>query len=77
MLFNFKYLMIEQFGESLEVAFEKAYGRHNDDYERFIPWLARCTLENISNSDMLYHDVEHTMLVATVGQQILIGKHLM
>ncbi|MBT3601994.1 MAG: metal-dependent phosphohydrolase [Candidatus Latescibacteria bacterium] len=76
MLFNYKYLMIEQFGECLEEAYEKAYGRHNDEYERFIPWVSRCTLENISNSDMLYHDVEHTMLVATVGQQILIGKHL-
>lgn len=76
MLFNFKHLMIERFGECLEVEYEKAYGRHNDDYERFIPWLSRCTLENISNSDMLYHDVEHTMLVTTVGQQIIIGKHL-
>jgi hypothetical protein len=38
--------------------------------------LGRFALENISNSDMLYHDVEHTMLVTSVGQQILVGKHL-
>lgn len=68
--------MIEQFGDRLEVEYEKAYGRHNNKYESFIAWLCRCTLENIHNSDMLYHNVEHTMLVVTVGQQILIGKHL-
>jgi hypothetical protein len=41
-----------------------------------VNWIGRLALENISNSDMLYHDVEHTMLVTTVGQQILVGKHL-
>jgi hypothetical protein len=33
-------------------------------------------LENIANCDALYHNVEHTMLVALVGQEILRGKHI-
>jgi hypothetical protein len=33
-------------------------------------------LENIYNSDMLYHNADHTMQVTLVGQEILIGKHL-
>lgn len=76
MLFNFKYLMIERFAERLESEYRKAYGNLENEYADFISWLGRFALENISNSDMLYHDVEHTMLVTTVGQQILVGKHL-
>jgi hypothetical protein len=33
-------------------------------------------LENIANSDALYHDVEHTLMVTLVGQEILRGKHI-
>ena len=76
MLFNFKYLAIKRFGESLESDYKDAYGELEPDYSGFINWVGRFALENIANSDMLYHDVEHTMLVTTVGQQILIGKHL-
>lgn len=76
MLFNFKYLMIEEFVARLEKEYGKAYGERNADFTGFVSWLGRFALENISNSDMLYHDVEHTMLVTTVGQQVLMGKHL-
>ena len=76
MLFNFKYLAIQRFGESLECDYRDAYGDLEPDYGGFVNWVGRFALENIANSDMLYHDVEHTMLVTAVGQQILIGKHL-
>ena len=33
-------------------------------------------LENIANSDALYHNIEHTILVTLVGQEILRGKHI-
>ena len=33
-------------------------------------------LESIANSDALYHDVEHTIMVTLVGQEMLKGKHL-
>ena len=76
MLFNHKYLTIKRFGESLESDYRDAYGEVQPDYSGFVNWVGRLALENIGNSDMLYHDVEHTMLVTAVGQQILIGKHL-
>lgn len=38
---------------------------------RFDETVARPTLECIGNSDALYHDIEHTMLVALVGHDIL------
>ena len=76
MLFNFNYLTIKKFGQSLEADYKEAYGELEPAYGGFVNWIGRLALENISNSDMLYHDVEHTMLVTAVGQQILIGKHL-
>jgi hypothetical protein len=33
-------------------------------------------LESIANSDALYHNVEHTIMVTLVGQEMLKGKHL-
>ncbi len=76
MQLNFKRLIIEEFSNCIEVEFKRAYGTLDVGASGFIAWLARFALENIANSDMLYHNVEHTMLVTTVGQQILIGKHL-
>jgi hypothetical protein len=32
-------------------------------------------LENIANSDAAYHDMNHTIMVTSVGQEILLGKH--
>jgi hypothetical protein len=33
-------------------------------------------LERIADTDSLYHDIEHTILVTNVGQDILRGKHI-
>lgn len=77
MLYNFKYLTIDRFGKSLENDYRDVYGQRGDQFAGYVNWIGRFALENIGNSDMLYHDVEHTMLVTTVGQQILLGKHLL
>jgi hypothetical protein len=39
--------------------------------------VSRLTLECIGNSDALYHDIEHSMLVALVGHDILMGRALL
>ena len=39
-----------------------------------IPSIARLSLECIGNSDALYHNVEHTMLVTLVGYDIMKGR---
>ena len=36
----------------------------------------KLALECIGNSDALYHDIEHTMLVTLVGHDILMGRAL-
>jgi len=42
----------------------------------FLPSAARLALECIGNSDALYHNIEHSMLVTMVGHDILIGRAL-
>ena len=71
-----KRLAIERFISEVDSAYEETYGPVGATYNNFIGWVARLVLENIANSDMLYHDVEHTMLVTLAGQEILRGKHL-
>jgi len=75
-MFNAQQLVIETFTTSLESAYRRNYGQFKPENGAVIAWAGRMALENISNSDMLYHNVEHTMLVTAAGQEILIGKHL-
>jgi hypothetical protein len=59
---------------------QEAYQRTYSDMEKglgnIITWTAHLALENIANSDALYHDAEHTIMVTLAGQSILEGKHL-
>jgi len=40
-----------------------------------LPYAAKLALECIGNSDALYHNIEHTLLVTLVGHDILVGRH--
>src|ERR1700757_2397475 len=42
-----------------------------------VPSMARLALECIGNSDALYHDIEHTMLVTLAGHDIFKGRALL
>ncbi|MGH6799645.1 MAG: metal-dependent phosphohydrolase, partial [Roseiarcus sp.] len=55
-------------------------GRFGVSYPRLaeiIPFAARLTLECIGNSDALYHDLEHTLLVTLAGHDIFKGRALL
>ena len=55
-------------------------GRFGSSYAslpELLPYAAKLALECIGNSDALYHNVEHTMLVTLVGHDILIGRALL
>jgi len=43
----------------------------------FLPYISRLTLECIGNSDALYHNIEHSMLVTLAGHDLLMGRSLM
>ncbi len=44
--------------------------------QEIVPAAARVALECIGNSDALYHNVEHTLLVTLAGHDILRGRAL-
>ncbi len=73
---NFQQDMIDRFVDEIMRAYTETYGDLKSEYRTILGWIGRLALENISNSDALYHNVEHTMLVALAGQEILKGKHL-
>lgn len=75
-MFNATETLIDAFVEQLQQAYERTYGQLESAYAGMIAWAGRMALENIANSDALYHDVEHTVMVTLVGQEILKGKHL-
>ena len=77
MMLNLHKLAIEHCVAELKLAYQQTYSLLEPQYSNLIEWTARLALENIANSDSLYHDVEHTIMVAMVGQSILKGKHLM
>jgi len=75
-MFNPTEVLIEAFVERLQQEYRRMYGVLEPSYPGIIAWAGRMALENIANSDALYHDVEHTLMVTLVGQEILRGKHV-
>lgn len=75
-MFNATEILIDSFVKSIREGYRRTYGGYMPDYEDIIAWAGSMALENIANSDALYHNVEHSILVALVGQEILRGRHI-
>lgn len=75
-MFNATEILIDAFVQQLQAGYCKTYGQLNPHYADIIAWAGGMALENIANSDALYHDVEHTILVTLVGQEVLRGRHI-
>ncbi len=75
-MFNATQVLIDRFVEELKQGYCRTYGGLKRDLGEIIAWAGSMALENIANSDALYHNVEHTILVTLVGQEILRGKHI-
>lgn len=69
-------IIIEHFVTELKAAYHEMYHMMEPQYGNVIEWTGRLALENIANSNALYHNVAHTIMVTSVGQTILKGKHL-
>jgi hypothetical protein len=76
-MLNIRRLVIGHFADGLLDTYQQNYGVTDPPYGAIAAWASRLALENIANSDMLYHNVEHTIMVTSVGQAILQGKHLL
>ncbi|MCC5899837.1 Npun_R2479 family HD domain-containing metalloprotein [Sodalinema gerasimenkoae] len=75
-MFNATQLLIDRFVPKLQENYHRTYGGLKSDYAEIIGWAGGMALENIANSDALYHNVEHTIFVTLVGQDILRGRHI-
>ena len=75
-MFNPTALVIESFVQELQTMYQRVYGLLEPGYPGIIGFIGRVALENIANSDAPYHDVNHTIMVTLVGQEILRGKHI-
>ncbi len=75
-MFNPTEVMINTCVKRLQAGYHQAYGNFKPDYADILGWAGNMALENITNSDALYHNVEHTVLVTLVGQEVLRGKQI-
>src|SRR6201987_2786090 len=69
-------LSAEALGSFLSKHLNQNFGSTHAHLAELIPSIARIALECIGNSDALYHNVEHTMLVTLAGHDILRGRAL-
>lgn len=75
-MFNATEILINSFVQKLRDGYHRTYGGLKTDNEDIIAWAGSMAMENIANSDALYHNVEHSILVTLVGQEILRGKQI-
>jgi hypothetical protein len=67
----------EALGAFLALDVKDRFGSSHARLAEIIPFAAKLALECIGNSDALYHDVEHTMLVTLAGHDIFKGRALL
>jgi hypothetical protein len=75
-MFNPTMQLIEACVDHLQQTYQRMYGQLEPAYPQILGWAGGMALELIANSDALYHNVEHTVMVTLLGQEILRGKHL-
>ncbi|WFU34217.1 metal-dependent phosphohydrolase [Bradyrhizobium brasilense] len=69
-------LAADALGKFLGEYMQRRFGSSQTQLVEMVPSIARIALECIGNSDALYHNVEHTMLVTLAGHDILRGRAL-
>lgn len=69
-------ILIDETVDRLEETYIRVFGTLYPDYPNIIRSAGTMAMEIIANSDALYHNVEHTIMVTLVGQEILRGKYL-
>jgi hypothetical protein len=75
-MLNLQRLTIDDFISQIKRSYRNMYSDLYPEYVNILTWCSRLALENIANTDALYHNLEHTVMVTMAGQSILEGKHL-
>jgi len=69
-------LIADSLGDHISSLYLQYFAHRKPEYATYMGGAARLMLERIGNSNALYHNVEHTMMVTLVGQQIIRGRLL-
>lgn len=69
-------LTIDHFVDQLQNAYRRTYSDLEPEIYNIAGWTGRLALEVIANTNALYHNLEHTVMVAQAGLAIIEGKHL-
>ena len=69
-------ILAAQLGDYLSQTYLEYFSNRRPEFAAYMGGAARLVLERIGNSNALYHNVEHTMMVTSVGQQIIRGRLL-
>ena len=75
-MFNPTSVAASAFGDYLEALYTQYFSGRKPEYAAYIGGAARLVLERLGNTDALYHNAEHTMMVTLVGQAMLRGRIL-
>ena len=75
-MLNLQRVKKEYCTEKLRDGYKRTYSELEQNLGNIIVWATHLALENIANSDALYHDMDHTVLATLAGQAIIEGKHL-
>lgn len=73
-MFNPTATLASSFGNHLSETFLEYFSGRHPEYAAYINGSAKMILERLANSDALYHNAEHTIMVTLVGQQIMRGR---
>jgi len=69
-------LVAQALGSFLTLETKGLFASSHARLTELLPFAAKMTLECIGNSDALYHNIEHSMLVTLAGHDIMIGRAL-
>ena len=75
-MLNPAHLIADALGEELVRIYRDVFGDRDLEYPSVARTAAKLIIERIANSDALYHDSHHTVMVTLVGQAIFRGRIL-
>ncbi len=75
-MFNPTEVVADSIANHLTRSYHAMFGPEEPIYPSKVNVGARFAIEQIANSDALYHDVQHTAMVVLVGQEIFRGRFL-
>jgi hypothetical protein len=75
-MLNPAHLIADALGEELVRIYRDVFGDRDLEHPSIARTAAKLIIERIANSDALYHDSDHTVMVTLVGQAIFRGRML-